>query len=177
MNKIATFSAAALLAGAALTAGAETKLVASSYEYKLGDRFEEIHLPSSSIAVAPLNGVAIGDPMVIQFNVRSTNKSPYNAVYLVPVNAGESLAVECDSVSADRFQEYLIDYLPYAPHQERHNNKTWSNGWRSFLAVAPAPEGDTALLVACARDEDGDIVGDLDDFFIKDVVVQYQTAN
>ena len=62
--------------------------------------------------------------MVIQFNVRSTNKSPYNAVYLFSIFDGESFGIECDLVADDRFQEHLIDYLPYAPHQERHNGKT-----------------------------------------------------
>ena len=72
-----------------------------------------------------------------------------------------------------------MTYLPYSPHQEVHNNEEWSNGWRSVHTVVRVPDRfyqkDVVILRVCSRDKDGGVVGDLDDFQIKDIVIHYET--
>ena len=116
---------------------------------------------------------------MIQFKVRSTNKSPYNAAYLVHWDDSGALdeLTPCDPIDNDNLRDSLVDYLPYAPHQERHNNRDWPNSWRTFHAVVPIQAAEGQALVVCSRDKNGNMVGDLDNFYIKDVVIHYQVIN
>lgn len=74
----------------------------------------------------------------------------------------------------------LVTYMPYSPHKEVHNEEEWLNGWRSVHAVVRVPDWMTnnnyhLALRIFSRDKNGDVVGDLDDFEIKDIVIHYET--
>ena len=181
MNKTTRIFAAALMAGASSVSIASSEFYAINGEHKLGDDFERGHELSKEFYIPGISAAENGSPVVVQFNVRSTNKSPYNAVYLVPSIDRIDLVGgwACDPVQGNDAASApdLVTFLPYAPHKEVHNNQEWSGGWRSVHAVVQISEtmqGRPMSLMVCSRDKNGDVTGDMDDFYIKDIVVQYQ---
>ncbi len=101
---------------------------------------------------------------VLQMNVRSTNKSRYSTVYLNPGNV--DWFEGCDSSHHDRYREYRVDDLPYAPHKQ----------WRAFHTTVDGSmmrPGDNYLLI-CSRNKHGEVDHAVDNFYVKNIVVHYR---
>ena len=180
MNKITKIFAAALMTGASAVSVAGTEFETLSGVSRVGDNYQQGHRPFRVFFIPGLSDAPIGSSVVIQFNVRSTNKSQYNAVYLRFGNKSDLESEFCDPVQNNSGEHVpgepiLVTFLPFSPHQEVHNDEVWSNGWRSVHAIVHLPEPSDGYLQVCSRDEDGDVVGDLDDFEISDIVVQFLT--
>ncbi|MEE4378392.1 MAG: Kazal-type serine protease inhibitor [Candidatus Competibacteraceae bacterium] len=102
---------------------------------------------------------------VLQMNISSTNKSSYNSLYLNPEFVpGEFEG--CDSIHQDRNENYRIGSLPYVEHER------WAVHHEVVEGKYLKP-GDNYLLV-CARNHHGDTWGDLDNFYLKDIVLHYR---
>ena len=197
MNKIIRILSAVFLTVASSPSFAGTNFIAPIEMLKIGDKVDEGYDRSNEVTLLSIFNNLKGNRVVIQFNVRSTNKSPYNAVYLdtpgrffdvggyycdpVEHNSGGTSDFSGEDVIGDVPNEpVLVTYLPYSPHKEVHNDVEWPNGWRSVHAVVHVPEWlhqDQVVLRVCSRDKDGDVAGDLDDFEIKDIVIHYETED
>ena len=104
---------------------------------------------------------------VLQMNVSSTNKSKYNALYLNPGYVpGEFEG--CDSINQDRNEQFRIGTLPYVEHERWAVYHQVIDGAEAYLKP-----GDNYLLV-CARNEQGETWGELDNFYLKDIVLHYR---
>lgn len=103
--------------------------------------------------------------VVPQMNVNSTNLSRHNALYLNP----EFVPGEfdgCDAIDQDRNEQSRIASLPYVDH----------NRWAVYRQVIEGTHlrpGDNVLLV-CSRNEHGGGRHDLDNFYLKDIVLHYR---
>ena len=143
-------------------AGADFKVIAKS-QIELGDwqgykpwRLVRFYLPRD---FDPHSNV------VLQMNVRSTNKSQYNAIYLNPdFVPGEWEG--CDPIHSDRNEHRRIDFLPYVEHEQ------WSVYHKATSGAYLQP-GDNDLLV-CARTAHGKGTHELDNFYLNDIVLQYR---
>ena len=184
MNKLGKLLAAVVISGLSSVSLAQSRFHALEGEVRLGDNLAQGHLRSQSLFIPGLTEVPAGSRVVIQFNVRSSNKSPYNGIYLAPyfdtIDVAGDPGEFCDPVLGDPADEPdLVAFLPYSAHREVHNGVPWPNGWRSVHAVIRKPahlDGQPVGLLICSRDKDGDVVGDLDDFVIKDLVIHYQDS-
>ena len=105
------------------------------------------------------------DYAVLQLNVNSTNKSKYNAIYLNPNGFSDSSFQGCDDIHNDQYENYRLDYLPYADHDY------WRFYHKTFSGSELRP-GENVMLV-CARNHHGEVWGDLDNFYLKDIVIHY----
>jgi hypothetical protein len=101
---------------------------------------------------------------VLQMNVSSTNKSQYNTLYLNPEFVpGEFEG--CDAIQQDRNESSRLGSLPYVDHER------WAVH-HQVVDGAYLHSGDNYLLV-CARNEQGETWGELDNFYLKDIVLHY----
>jgi hypothetical protein len=101
---------------------------------------------------------------VLQMNISSTNKSQYNTMYLNPEFVpGEFEG--CDSIHQDRNESSRLGSLPYVEHER------WAAHHQVIEGEYLKP-GDNYLLV-CARNEQGETWGELDNFYLKDIVLHY----
>ena len=105
---------------------------------------------------------------VLQMNVSSTNKSRFGAIYLNPFAFPGSDDDGCDSVKNDRNERERIDYLPIVPH------KKWQTYHKTIDGGRLQP-GDNYLLV-CSRNSEGGGNFDLENFYLKDIVLHYRTV-
>lgn len=100
--------------------------------------------------------------VVLQMNIKSTNKSLYNAVYF---NAPHSSGV-CDAYNHDGYLDYRVGALPYSDHEK----------WKVYHKVLHAKHlvpGENTLLI-CSRNAQGETSHELDNFFVKDIVLHYR---
>jgi hypothetical protein len=113
---------------------------------------------------------------VLQMGVRSTNKSPYNAVYVNP----EYLPYDgepCDAADQDGLDPWLFDYLPYTDHNapDHHHENIWSTYHRVIPSHLLKP-GEENIILVCARNRDGGTYDHRDNFYIRDIVLHYRIA-
>ena len=104
--------------------------------------------------------------LVVQLNLSSTNKSKYNALYLNPEGFSPRTFRGCDDVQSDLYEPERIGFLPYVEHEH----------WDFYHQALPASNlrsGENVLLI-CARNEHGGGWGDLDNFYLKDIVLHYR---
>ncbi|MFZ1742830.1 MAG: hypothetical protein WAT93_08240 [Pontixanthobacter sp.] len=104
--------------------------------------------------------------VVLQLNLSSTNKSPYNALYLNPEGFSSRTFRGCDDVQNDRYEPERIGFLPYVNHED----------WRVYhktMTSSNLRPGENVLLI-CARNEQGGGGNDLDNFYLKDIVLHYR---
>ncbi len=103
--------------------------------------------------------------VVLQMNVNSTNLSQHNAIYLNPeFTPGEFDG--CDAIDQDRNESSRIAVLPYVDHDR----------WQVYHQVIEGTHlqpGDNYLLV-CSRNAQGGGRHDLDNFYLKDIVLHYR---
>ncbi|NJN47538.1 MAG: hypothetical protein HC808_14875 [Candidatus Competibacteraceae bacterium] len=103
---------------------------------------------------------------VLQLNVNSTNKSQYNAIYLNPEGFSGGSFSGCDDIHHDQYENYRLAYLPYADHDY----------WRFYHKTFPGFElrpGKNVMLI-CARNHQGEVWGDLDNYYLKDIAIHYR---
>jgi len=103
---------------------------------------------------------------VLQLNVSSTNKSQYNAIYFNPKGFSSESFQGCDDIQNDFYEDYRFDYLPYADHDY----------WRFYHKTFPGFDlypGKNVMLI-CARNHHGEVWGELDNFYLKDIVLHYR---
>jgi hypothetical protein len=168
-NTAFTNSIAGLVIGLVSTLGVSgTASAASDYKViadqkiQMGDwdhhnAFEVVrfHLPESFDA---------HKQVVLQMNIRSTNKSQYNAIYLA---SGITDDFEgCDSIGHDRNEQARVDFLPKSSH------KQWS-AYHKVVEGQHLQPGDNYLLI-CARNKYGESDYELDNFYVKDIVLHYR---
>ena len=192
MNNTTKIIAATLITLASSVSIAETEFYARAKAIKIGGNFEQGYMRSLDGQITSLLNSLEDNRIIIQFNVKSTNKSRYNAVYLAParetidpVNGDfcEPVGHNPDEESAGSVEgePVLVTYLPYSPHNEVHNNEEWLNGSRSVHKVVRVPdwmsEGADVVLRFCSRDKNGDVTGDLDNVEITDLVIHYNTKD
>jgi hypothetical protein len=113
---------------------------------------------------------------VLQMGVRSSNKSPFNAIYVNP----EYLPYDgqpCDPRDQDGLDSWLFDYLPYTEHDapDHRNENIWSTYHRVIPGYLLKP-GEENVILICARNRDGGTYGELDNFFVRDIVLHYRLA-
>ena len=171
MNNTTKIIAATLLTLASSASFAKTEYYATDKVFKIGGNSEQGYVRSLDGRISSLLNSLEYNRIVIQFNVRSTNKSRYNAVYLAParetidpVNGDFCEPVghnpDEDSAGSVEGEPVLVTYLPYSPHNEVHNNEEWLNGSRSVHKVVRVPdwmsEGADVVLRFCSRDKNGD---------------------
>ena len=158
-----------ILGAAAAFGGAEGALAASDYKVirqdpvLLGDW--EHHQPWMLLKFYVPKDVDRNAKVVLQMNVNSTNLSPQNALYLNP-NVIPGDFEGCDSIHQDRNETSRIALLPYVDHER----------WQAYHQVVEGGylhAGDNYLLV-CSRNEHGDGRGNLDNFYLKDIVLHYR---
>ena len=146
----------------------ETASAASDYKViaehiiKLGDR--QHHEPWQEVRFYLPRNFDPNSRVVLQMNIRSTNKSKYSAIYLNPQTEGEFEA--CDPVSHDRDKHTRVDFLPRSKHAE----------WKMYHKVIDGEylqAGDNYLLI-CSRNQHGKGRRELDNFYVKDIVLQYR---
>jgi hypothetical protein len=101
-------------------------------------------------------------PVVLQMNIRSTNKSKYNAVYF---NAPHSSGT-CDAYAHDGYHDYRVGQLYYSDHEK------WEV-YHKVLHPKHLSPGENTLLL-CARNEHGEVSHELDNYFVKDIVLHYR---
>ncbi len=104
--------------------------------------------------------------LVVQLNLSSTNKSKYNALYLNPEGFSPRTFRGCDDVQSDLYEPERIGFLPYVEHEH----------WDFYHQALPSSNlrpGENILLI-CARNEHGGGWGDLDNFYLKDIVLHYR---
>ncbi|MEE4379042.1 MAG: Kazal-type serine protease inhibitor [Candidatus Competibacteraceae bacterium] len=155
--------AASLLSGADLaTAGSDYKIIREQ-PIKVGE-WEE-HQPGYLIRFYLPKDYDPSYKAVLQMKVNSTNKSSYNALYLNPEFVpGEFEG--CDSIYQDRNESSYIGSLPYVEHER------WAVHHQVVEGNYLKP-GNNYLLV-CARNEHGETWGNLDNFYLKDIVLHYR---
>jgi len=104
--------------------------------------------------------------LVVQLNLSSTNKSRYNALYLNPEGFSSQNFRGCDDRQNDRYESERIAYLPEVAHDH----------WDFFHHTLPTSNlrpGKNLLLI-CSRNSHGEGWGDLDNFYLKDIVLHYR---
>jgi hypothetical protein len=166
--------------------------VFTAYGDEIGDNIE-LGYEDASLAFdlgRETKNMSAYSTIVFQFNLRSTNKSKFNAMYLTSSETSLSNDELCDpdqrpSIHSTRVDNpedfpYLITYLPYSPHKDidsgSDNREERDQGWLSVHKISSLPDylrGQELMLLVCSRDEDGGIDGNLDDFEISDIAVQY----
>lgn len=104
--------------------------------------------------------------LVLQLNVSSTNKSKYNALYLNPEGFTTQGFNGCDDAQNDRYESERMTYLPEVAHDH------WAFYHRTFHFSKLRP-GRNVLLI-CARNSQGGGWGELDNFYLKDIVLHYR---
>ena len=176
MNTTATKSIIGLVLGVAsvlsmnapANAASDYKVIAQQ-EIALGDW--EHHRPSQVVRFYMKNFDDTKD-VVLQMNIISTNKSQYNEIYLNP----EFIPGEfegCDSVHQDRNEHRSIGWLPYSAHWS-DNQVPWTV-YHTTLSGAYLQPGDNTLLI-CSRNEQGESGHNLDNYLVKDIVLQYRES-
>ncbi|MCP5419411.1 MAG: hypothetical protein H6970_08680 [Gammaproteobacteria bacterium] len=103
---------------------------------------------------------------VLQLNINSTNKSQYNALYLNPMGFDENSFSGCSSAQQDNYAEERLTWLPYVDHDH------WQFFHKTFTGFRLHP-GENVLLI-CSRTPQGDSWGELDNFYLKDIVLHYR---
>lgn len=158
-----------VLGAATALGGAELALAASDYKVirkdpvLLGDW--EHHQPWILLKFYIPKDFNPNARVVLQMNVNSTNLSPQNALYLNPSVIPRNFE-GCDSYSQDRNEQSRIGPLPYVDHER----------WQVYHQVVEGGylhAGDNYLLV-CSRNAHGDGWGNLDNFYLKDIVLHYR---
>lgn len=157
------------LGAAALLTSAAPALATSSYKVihqdtvLLGDW--DHHRPAAVIRFYLPEDFDDRSRVVLQMNVSSTNLSKHNAIYLNP----EFVPGEfdgCDAIGQDRNERSRITALPHVDHER------WAVYHRVIEGTHLQP-GDNHLLV-CSRDQHGGGRHDLDNFYLKDIVLHYR---
>jgi hypothetical protein len=143
-------------------------------EYKLGDWYE--HKAWYAVRFyLPYNYDPKTDG-VLQMGLRSTNKSPYNAIYVNP----EYLPHEgqpCDSTHQDGLDPWLFDYLPYSEHDAPdHHSENIRSTYHRVIPGHLLKPGEENVILICARNRDGETYYDLDNFYFRDMVLHYRIA-
>lgn len=157
--------AASLLSGTNLASAASDYKVIHEQQVMVGEW--ENHRPQQLIRFYVPKDYDANYKVVLQMNVSSTNKSAYNALYLNPGYVpGEFEG--CDSIHQDRNEPFRIGTLPYVDHER----------WAVYHQVVDGAEaylkpGNNYLLV-CARNAQGETWGELDNFYLKDIVLHYR---
>lgn len=158
-----------VLGTASLLGSAELALAASDYKVihkdpiLLGDW--DHHRPAAVIRFYMPKDFDARSKVVLQMNISSTNLSTHNALYLNP----EFVPGEydgCDAIDQDRNEPSRIASLPYVDHER----------WAVYHQVVEGSRlhpGDNYLLV-CSRNQHGDGRYDLDNFYLKDIVLHYR---
>lgn len=158
-----------VLGTAALLASATPALATSSYKVirkdavLLGDWDQ--HRPAAAIRFHLPEDFDDRSQVVLQMNVSSTNLSKHNAIYLNP----EFMPGEfdgCDAIDQDRNEPSRIAALPHVDHER------WAV-YHQVIEGARLRPGDNYLLV-CSRNARGDGRHDLDNFYLKDIVLHYR---
>ncbi len=103
---------------------------------------------------------------VLQMNISSTNKSQYSALYLNPYELPGHEFEGCSSIDSDRNEHERVDYLPTVPH------KKWQV-YHKTIDGNRLQAGDNYLLV-CSRNKHGEGEYELDNFYLKDIVLHYR---
>ena len=155
--------ATALLGSAAPALAASNYKVIHQYPVLLGDW--EHHRPAAVIRFYVPKDFDARAPVVLQMNVNSTNLSKHNALYLNP----EFVPGEfdgCDAIDQDRNEPSRIALLPPVDHER------WAV-YHQVIEGTHLQPGDNYLLV-CSRNEHGDGRHDLDNFYLKDIVLHYR---
>ncbi len=104
-------------------------------------------------------------PVILQMNIKSTNKSVYNAVYFNAPHTGG----KCHRYTHDDYRDYRVGPLNYSDHEK----------WQVYhmaLHAKHLTSGENTLLI-CSRNKFGEVSHDLDNFFIKDIVLHYRENN
>lgn len=165
-----TKSMIGLILGAAATlGGAEPALATSDYKVirkdpvLLGDW--EHHQPWMLLKFYVPKDFDPRSQVVLQMNINSTNLSPQNALYLNPQSIPRDFE-GCDSIHQDRNEKSRIALLPYVDHER------W-NVYHQVVEGEYLHAGDNYLLV-CSRNAHGDGWGNLDNFYLKDIVLHYR---
>ena len=165
-----TKSLIGIVLGAASLLGATAPALAAS-DYKvihkdpilLGDW--DHHRPAAVIRFYMPKNFDSRSRVVLQMNVNSTNLSKHNAIYLNPeFTPGEFDG--CDAIDQDRNANSRIASLPYADHDR----------WQVYHQVIEGGylrPGNNYLLI-CSRNEHGDGWNNLDNFYLKDIVLHYR---
>ena len=157
------------LGAAALLTSAAPALATSDYKVihkdpvLLGDW--DHHRPATLIRFYVPKDFDPRSKVVLQMNINSTNLSRHNALYLNP----EFVPGEfdgCDAIDQDRNEQSRIASLPYVDHER------WAV-YHQVVEGAYLRPGDNYLLV-CSRNERGDGRHDLDNFYLKDIVLHYR---
>jgi hypothetical protein len=159
-----------LVLGAASLLGATAPaLAASNYKVihketvRLGDWDQ--HRPAAVLRFYLPKDFDYRSQVVLQMNVNSTNLSQHNAIYLNPeFTPGEFDG--CDAIDQDRNESSRIAVLPYVDHDR----------WQVYHQVIEGTHlqpGDNYLLV-CSRNAQGGGRHDLDNFYLKDIVLHYR---
>ena len=133
--------------------------VISKHEIKAGDW--DHHQPTSVIRFYLPENFDWNYAAVLQMNIRSTNKSRYNAIYLNPGHDFRG----CEAVQHDRFQ-HVREFLPHSPHKHVRVFHKIIEGERL--------KSGTNELVVCARDKHGETQHNLDNFYLSDIVLHYR---
>lgn len=158
-----------VLGATALLGSAAPALAASNYKVihqetvRLGDW--EHHQPAALIRFYVPKDFDARSQVVLQMNVSSTNRSKHNALYLNPEFVPGEFA-GCDAIHQDRNEHSRIASLPHVDHDR----------WQVYHQVvegAHLQPGDNYLLV-CSRNAHGDGWHDLDNFYLKDLVLHYR---
>lgn len=165
-----TKSLIGIVLGAASLLGATAPALAAS-DYKvihkdpilLGDW--DHHRPAAVIRFYMPKNFDSRSRVVLQMNVNSTNLSKHNAIYLNPeFTPGEFDG--CDAIDQDRNANSRIASLPYVDHDR----------WQVYHQVIEGGylrPGNNYLLI-CSRNEHGDGWSNLDNFYLKDIVLHYR---
>lgn len=155
--------AAALLGSAAPTLAASNYKVIHKETVRLGDWDQ--HRPAAVLRFYLPKDFDYRSQVVLQMNVNSTNLSQHNAIYLNPeFTPGEFDG--CDAIDQDRNESSRIAVLPYVDHDR----------WQVYHQVIEGTHlqpGDNYLLV-CSRNAQGGGRHDLDNFYLKDIVLHYR---
>lgn len=156
------FGLASIVGLSATASAASDYKVIAEETIKLGDW--QHHQPWQEVRFYLPENFDARSSVVLQMNIKSTNNSRYSAIYLNPQTEGEFEG--CDPVSHDRDEHTRVDFLPYSKHKE----------WKVYHKVIDGQylqAGDNYLMI-CARNKHGEGVHELDNFFVKDVVLQYR---
>ena len=179
-KSIAGVLTAVTLASTALVAQASSYYYVSDYvafpeKIKLGDKDHQ-YKPSYKVIFHLPDDYDYSKNVVLQMRIRSVNKSKYNAVYMNPDYPPSHDGGYCDSKDNDANEPQRIDYLPYATHQVNTQYYDWPNVWTTYHKVIPGDwlESGANELLLCARDSDGGTSYNLDDSYVRDVVIHYR---
>ncbi len=172
--------AAVTLSSTALLAQASSYYYVSDYvafpeKIKLGDK-DQYYKPSHKMMFHLPDDYDYSKNVVLQMRIRSVNKSKYNAMYMNPDYPPYPDGDYCGSKDNDANEHQRVDYLPYAVHQVDTQYGDWSNVWTMYHKVIPGDwlkSGANELLL-CARDSDGSTSYNLDDFYVRDIVIHYR---